>query len=342
MTAFGNDLYCDLFSTGSLDIHPENKVSSFTVKLSQPLDLRDRPYEVALCELVVPSLSTSSIGGDIIVVTFPETIRQKSEALQTKSYPFVLPNFIDATFRPQVVGDYMRRTYTPKSRFMSQHYYTFKHTLSESHYFSSGQEVVEYLNKLFQPSQNSSSKDKKKESVFQEVINQRHINVGDEKNKYPITFSLSSQGKLEITLRDVDFKVLLPPSVARVLGFAVADNQYLYLDTPGVYKFPTQEVSLQNSRTSILALYSDVILPIRVADTTAPLLRVVTLKSINKEHQSSHFLSFQFDTLNYLPVANSYIQEITFEVRTNSGELASFQSGLTYARLHFRVKRDYH
>ena len=334
-------MYVDLFSNSSMELYPDNAVSHFKVKLSRPLELEGE-YECALAHLICPAVVKSDVGGDlagdIIITAFPENVEQKTYALpRIKTFPFNTPNVIQSSYIVRAVEPVQQSiTYTPKKGNTSNKLYAFKHTIPKGKTFSEGQDIVEYLNSLFQQDVSATEKD-----VFNQVIQQRVMKEANQvESKYPVIFFADPyKNQLEVIIRDADFSLALSGSIARILGFTVADDQYVLFPAAGKYTCPQHLVNLNAANPSIMSIYSDVILPHRVADTSAPLIRVCIVPTIKEGEIGSGFLSFEFTALHYFPVALKFIQEIHIEVRGSKGDLFPFQTGILYLRLHFRPSR---
>lgn len=331
--AMANNFYVDLFSNSSLEYFPDNTVSNFTVKLSQPIQL-DGEYECALAQLICPQTSTIDTTGEIIIVTFPESYEQmKYGTLQHDIFPFNNVDIRKSSHVPDPSEELPTMDpYVTKTKVVSTEAYAFKHVIPEKKVFTSAEDVLQYLNDLFSASASADA-----DATFLQVVKQRQMPSLDSTYQSPITFYADPYTKeLRVMLRDYDFSILLSGSLARILGFGVAESQYVYFKYPGVYKFPSQRVDLNAARPSIMSIYTNIVLPLRVSDSTAPLLRVCTVPSIKAGDTRTGFLSFEFDTLHYIPIALKYIQDIEVEVRGPKGDLFPFNVGLLYLRLHFR------
>lgn len=330
------DVYVDLFSNSSLETFPKNTVSSFKVKLSRPLELTG-DYECALAQVICPSASATDVDtrGEILIITHPENLEQKTYALvKEKTFPFNNETVLNNSFKPKPDHPINLSTtsYYPEVGYTSNKYYAYKHIFPEAQIFPNGQAVVTHLNDLFSTSPPS--------DLFGRIVKQRMIpSAQDDNEKYPVRFSIATDGSLQVKIRDIDFGIAISGAIARILGFGVADDQYVIFDLPGEYKFQ-HKVNLNAARPSLMSFYTNIILPHWVGDTTAPLIRVCRVPTIKEGDSSSSFISFDFDTLHYLPVALKYIQEIEVEVRGPQGDLIPFQYGICYVRFHFRPVKN--
>jgi hypothetical protein len=323
-----DNIYVDLFSNSSLNLYPNNRVSSFTVKLNQPLSF-DGEYECALAQMICPATTSLKIGGQIVMSTFPEGILQKTEGQRkenTPPYNDISRSFLD----PRYNKDVIHAAYRPgREGFSALQYYSFVYDIPKDKAFVNGAEVVTFINELF-----SSSVSATQNKGFADVIKTRTLRTGE---KFPAKFEIDKDG-LHVTIRDPDFSIAITGPIGRVLGFDVADNQWVVLNERGVYDFPRQKADLDASKPSLLAVYTNIILPHHVGDTAAPLIRACTMPKTTGV--VGELLNFQFDTLHYLPIAVKYIQEIVVEVRGNDGSLIPFQAGMLYIRLHFKSRRQ--
>lgn len=333
------DLYVDLFSNSSLALYPKNRVSSFTVNLDHPIQLSGE-YECALAQLICPSTTSSSLSveGQIVISTFPETTLQRTGRTQKQTSPFNDVNVDRSSYRPKPTTQLTSvSTYSPKAAFVAKLMYSFVYNITgEEENFANGEQLVNFINRLL-----TTNRAKKENPAFAAVISQRKYTqeqVAMEINQYPATF-LMMDHVLQVHIRDVDFSVAISGGLARSLGFGVSDDQWVIFDQVGTYQFNNQKLDLNAGKPTILSIYTNIILPHRVADTSASLIRVCTLPTKSTDGTSG-FITFDFDTLHYLPVVMKHIQEIQVEVRGNAGELIPFEAGILYVRLHFRPRRQ--
>jgi hypothetical protein len=324
------DLYVDLFSNSSLDLYPNNRVSSFTVKLDRAVEVNG-PFECALAQMITPSMTEVNLkNAQIVISTFPETLLQKTKGkLQEKTVPYNSAEhkrmFIE---RPKAM---VLPTYEPKAS-VSNKKYSFVHTIPEKENFGVGSDVVKYINQLFHGEEKSDNE------AFNEVIKSRMYTENQPRSyesRFLATLKSEDNGTLRIVHRDSDVEIAISGNIARVLGFTVTEDTWIIFQAQGLYQLKTP-IDLNASRPSLISVYTNIILPHRVGDTSAPLIRACTIPQ--KQHNT--FLNFEFDSMHYLPVALKYIQEIQVEVRGNDGELIPFEAGILYLRLHFRPRRQ--
>jgi hypothetical protein len=303
-----DNIYVDLFSNSSLDIYPNNRVSSFKVKLHQPIDLKEQgEYECALAQMICPATTSVKTEGQIILSTFPEGMIQRiGGSRQEMTFPF--NTSLNSLYRAKPQSIHQTNSYKPETRFSSTQPYSYIYDIPKEKTFEDGKAIVNFLNSLFSTNLSSDVN-----SAFADIIQSRTLPHGEQ---FPATFLINSQG-LHVNIRDPGFSIAISGALARILGFDLADNQWLILETVGQYRFPGQKADLDASRPSLLTVYTNIILPHRVGDTSAPLIRACTVPK--NKGSVGEFMNFEFDSLHYLPVAVKYIQEIEVEVRGNDG-----------------------
>ena len=335
-----SDFYCDVYSNSSLDIFTDNTVASFTTKLDQPIELHGE-FECALAQLVCPSTTnTSSAKNTIVLSCLPEDNEQRTKGVvRTKTTPFNDASTLKTSYKAQPsTRNLAVPSYTPATgRFLGNKLYSFLHEIPDNpSLLPNGKSVVEYIHRLF--TLNESEED---DDVLKKLIVKR--NFTNQETSNPLRKNLASfrvdksTGVLHVYLRDTDVSIAFSGNLARILGFPVSDDQWVIFDQPGEYNLEqNRKVDINSSRPNILCVYTDIILPHIVGDSSAPLLRVITLPLQNS---MQGFLSFNFETLHYLPVALKSFQELSVQVRDARGILVPFQEGILYLRLHFRPRR---
>ena len=90
-------------------------------------------------------------------------------------------------------------------------------------------------------------------------------------------------------------------------------------------------------RYTTLYVYTDIIQNQLVDDARAPLLRVVQVKSRYGDKTCVTYEQFQF-----LPLSRSNIQTIEIYIRSDTGELVSFESEKSIVTRVFRRKSLFH
>lgn len=124
-------------------------------------------------------------------------------------------------------------------------------------------------------------------------------------------------------------KILFKDGMARILGFH--PNMWIEDQFPSVRLSPFIADPCADYR--VLMVYTDIIEPQVVGDVLAPLLRIVNVKGENGE-----MVLEQYDRPHYLPVNRKRIETLEIVIRTHNGDLAPFERGRSYVKLHFRQK----
>ena len=136
-------------------------------------------------------------------------------------------------------------------------------------------------------------------------------------NAWPgnISFKLDKQ-KLKID--NTPKSLIISENLAQVLG---------YINNKSV-----RPIYLDQGLNS-LYVYSDIVYPSIIGDTTGPLLRVVHVPSKTTFGQQ---VTEYFDPPYYHPLAHFNFQEITCYIRTDTGVPPSFRFGRVVITLHFK------
>lgn len=82
-----------------------------------------------------------------------------------------------------------------------------------------------------------------------------------------------------------------------------------------------------------LFLYSDIVDYTMLGDIEAPILRVIPYEQSTSIHVHKEFLN-----LHYVPLAKSYFDDISINIRGDTGELVHFAGGKSMVKLHFKRK----
>ena len=80
-------------------------------------------------------------------------------------------------------------------------------------------------------------------------------------------------------------------------------------------------------------IYSDVADYTLLGDIQAPILRVVPFEDCKQFYRHKEFLN-----LHYVPVNKSYFDEISINIRGDTGQLIQFSGGKSMVKLHFRKR----
>jgi hypothetical protein len=148
--------------------------------------------------------------------------------------------------------------------------------------------------------------------------------------------TLTGKYSLEITIRDPHFILDISNTLARIMGFNLPEDTWLRFGQIGTYFYPNISFNSGGADPDILNIYTSITEPVFVGHTIAPLLKTIPIGSAGYKQK---VYSKEFQNLNYMKVLRQSIQEIEVEIRDSTGELAPFDLGKVYLRLHFRPRK---
>ena len=162
------------------------------------------------------------------------------------------------------------------------------------------------------------------------IISPPYITVNKVKRKSVITFGMDSKGSLVLPVLGSELRGLL--------GFTVDDEKDLRPDPNDSTRIITRETErAYDIEAGIYAVYvySDIVKPNLIGDTSARCLRVVSVPS---EKQFGENCSMAFVNPSYLEVSNRRFKNIHVTLKDKTNENIPFQFGETLLKLHFRKK----
>ena len=108
------------------------------------------------------------------------------------------------------------------------------------------------------------------------------------------------------------------------------------------HQFSKVEMAIKSSFTCdiegglhALYVYCDVLECVPVGDTMAPLLRIVEITG-----QKGEMVHIQYDQPRYVPLQKKHFDSIEIDIRDDTGQDISFDSGKLIATLHFRRQKE--
>lgn len=124
------------------------------------------------------------------------------------------------------------------------------------------------------------------------------------------------------------YEIAFTGGIHEVLGFkkSVYTNEEIGTGITG-----DLTVDLERGVTSIF-VYCDLVQPIRVGNTTSPLLRPIAFNA----HKYGEMVHTHFFNPMYIPINKSFIDTIEVRLCDASGEVIAFVEGLTTLILHFK------
>jgi hypothetical protein len=317
-----------------LDRYPDNTLSKFKAYLPFELNF-DRPYEVALVQYSFPARFEAKNKGKIAVVTYPDNTSPPDTAtLATEFYPKRPRYFKPAKNIPQ---DATARTSDDGKSYSTQvrHFtvprteankHTWIYTMPERKAFYTIDEFITFLNKILHDSTD---------------LPLKRYKIGNNPTYFDHVFTVykKSQG-IEFMLRDDEVSVFIQGSIARILGFDLADEEWLTFLESGFYSFPNAIPSLTATQPNLLNIYCSIVEPIVVGGKRASLLKCIPTNAGVSQQNENSTISNEVISRQYLPVNVQTTQEIEIQIRDATGEQAPFLPGLVYLRLHFRPRKD--
>lgn len=149
----------------------------------------------------------------------------------------------------------------------------------------------------------------------------------------------ASQVFKSIGIQNDKLEFVFQDDIASVIFDETLSNLLMLSQTQWDYSFSvhSDQIRVFDKSNYEIYVYTDLIEPIIVGDTYAPLLKTIW---IEKKHVSDRVTHFSVDRPMYLPVSTNRINNVEFNLRHDSGELIRFlpntKSCLT---VHFRKRK---
>ena len=333
-----SDFYIELYSNASLDVFPDNTLSSFRVQLPHNINLA-RDYEVAVTDCAMPcAFQPPSNLGVVRVIAKADPIHAPRGASNSVAdWRPSSAGYYDPS-RPDLHPEPNTTTMTPTSGIPdgvsipnidtggNPRFQVWTHNIPEETTFWTGEDLLNYLANLFSM--------KNESSPFHGLVKRTH----DENNADILRAFVSITKRFHgftFVLRDPDVYVEFSGPLVRLLGFDSPEGSIIRFGRPGLYNFPQNSVDVQGYEPRLLQVYCSIIEPWVVSNVKAPLLRTI---AVTERGIEKRILSREFVSRSYLPVNVQSFQTIQMEIRDTTGKYAPFQDGLTYFRLHFRPR----
>jgi hypothetical protein len=139
-------------------------------------------------------------------------------------------------------------------------------------------------------------------------------------------------GKISIHLSN---NALISFDTAQLFGIHSSLGSLLGFSTTGILSGNvTSHVPVSIETTQNIFIYCDLIKPIRLADTLAPLLAIVSVNDDN----TRKYIHERYQFPNYLEISRREITHISIKICHNSGEEIQFNGGLVFLKLSFRPR----
>lgn len=152
----------------------------------------------------------------------------------------------------------------------------------------------------------------------------------------------SMQPKIEYLQHNKKVKVTVPPTgkftlspdIGIILGFAKGQLNMKNRSLEDELYVKGHAIADIASGLQAIYIYSDLIEPVPVGDTMAPLLRIVDTDS---DHGRNCIK--QYEKPRYLPVRKKNFDTIEIDIRTDTGMRVPFENGKVIVVLHFRQSK---
>ena len=148
-------------------------------------------------------------------------------------------------------------------------------------------------------------------------------------NKSEIEFTINTDGKVTITLRD-GYRVRLKREQAIVLGFMnfedSAETYYVKYTRTGSYK------ANLHRETNIL-VYCNIVQPQIVGDVLLPLVGIVPYQKTSESYDETFYA---VENIYYIPVQTKSFQNVKVHLRSSTEEFIPFEHGRATITLHVK------
>lgn len=342
-----SEFYLDLYSNSSLEIYPNNTLSSFRVQLPEPIVTGDAKYEVALCQAIFPGRFESPSEDSIIrVITYPDDTEAKRGHNDAKRWiPNQDPNQVYDSFDvnrfiPQNTHLMKSESY-PDPKYMKKDYpgikldyyspYYWEYILPKNFIHKDKKTLHEELVEIFK---GKKRKDTTYYNNFYPILKRgKDESITDPNWKYP--FQVFEENEiLYLGIRDPRIIIEMQGPILQRLGIALPSNSTIRFPDPGIYELAkTRNLFRSKLGPDILNVYTDIITPQITSNKRTPLLKTIAVT------QEANIVSQEFVSRNYIPVNVESFQTIEIQIRDVTGELVPFSAGIVFLRLHFRRRR---
>lgn len=330
-TMENKDFYMTLPSNSSLQHFPANTLSSFKVLLPRRINLSSEyDWEMGLSEIQYP-LSIGSLNqNDHVMIGLSKNNRNDTDYDDDEQIPRTESSDPFQNSHFQIIHEKPTVTITS---YIDKKVEFFHYLLSPPTNMSMPHEIVTYLNTFLNSRKILNKHLLRKNMSPQKAFNIIYENGG--KNRSSI---------LEITLNSVfeGLSLMIPPSIARILGFPLNDQQFMYLPYPGRYVYVNQKLDISANRPPIFFVYNNLVAPSLIGNYLAPNLRSVVLPRNNENDEKTKYVSTSFSPINYYPLAVKSFNIIETELRSQTGEKIPFDYGVVNVILHCRPKLSRH
>ena len=344
-----NDFYMVLPSNSCPNIHPNNTTSNFKIEWPNSIILDDGEWEVALTEF--------SIFNQSIISIVNKSLKYQKTDMETRNY-HIWVNENDSVVLHQLdslspidtqvrIIDNLLTIKCPNTPFIvefadieSAKRYGFRKVVNRS-------TNIHMMSPDIITGRNVGTSDQNK-IILRSDTGRAHFNY----IKFTEVANLTSLDELckyiqknanqvfeSINVANNKLEFIFQPDIANVVFDQSLSNLLMLTQTHYGHSFSIHSdlIRVFEKTNYEIYVYSDLIEPIIVGDTYAPLLKTLW---IEPKHVSDRVTHLSIDRPMYLPVSSNCINNVEFNLRHDSGKLISFldntKSCLT---VHFRKRK---
>lgn len=296
-----NQIYVTLASNASMDLFSSNRATRFRTRLAREIVLEGK-WSVALSEIHIPCtwFNVTKSNNSLIGLT----VEKKHEDI-----------IKDINFYAKSPCENLTELHDDEG--LARTCLSLNEIAISPGYYESTKHVLKHLNwQMKEAGLQAEFKHNLKENrVFLEATPTDNITFHS-----VVVFPKESSGLGQML--GFEEKDIISPSYQRI--HQVKTNR------PVVAKYPPD----MTGGIYGIYVYTDIVQPQFVGDTTAPLLRIVP---VDRNTNTIQYLVFP--VLDYFPVSRSRIDTIEIDLRTDFGENLIFEAGKVIVKLQFR--KDY-
>lgn len=201
-------------------------------------------------------------------------------------------------------------------------------------YYDSVQDIVQEMNKALSKNGSSSSAANGQNANREDNLMRsgaHHSNKED--NQMPRIKYNSSSRRVHFNMYR-NQSLTFSPTLATILGLSAKQNPSATKNEE-TFNWIGSGVSDITRGMNYIMLYCDLLEPVPVGDTKAPLLRIIDAKGANGE-----MLHRSFDDARYIPLQKRNFDSIELDIRDDLGKPIPFESGKLVVTLHFRQAKS--
>ena len=325
--------YMTLPSDASLNVFPDNTLTEFKTHLPQPLSMMESEWEVALSEMVFPTL-IESVGPNENYLDVLVPVYVTMDAIITPKDPSTYPKETEMKYR-----QHERFTIELIKKHVSLDDPEFRHLISKTN-LKTGHTFVGNIWRLkfrsgFYTSPAALIEEMRTgfSRAFQYVID--GVEEPSHKNTIKLRYD-SAQNRFVVEFKGrsiytVPFCLRFPSLLGYKLGFETTDmleGMTKWIDVSHMPRYPPE----LNIGMSAIYVYSNIAECQIVGSQSLPLLRVVPFQmgqSLNHQHWEPYHY-------NYVGLNKKYFDTIEIQLRDDMGRKVHFLGGKVIVKLHFR------